>query len=444
MAKRFFFPPMKEYLLENGLRVIIIPDHEQEGLVVALQLPFGRFADPAGEEGCAEICIGLMQKGTGTQTFEQFSDQFEHQGATLFAEVGEEHAMIGVKMLSRFKDVLLRSFWEMITSPRFDEREFVRLQKEMMTALRAETVDPGTIANRHFYHEMAGPGHPAGRYHSIQTIRRLSKKRIVDFYTANVIPHGCVFVVAGDVTYDWFESCVRPLATQWGGGGGTRTECEALPAGQRGTAVRFVEKNDLTQVSLMIGQSAPGELDVNRNQIALANYVFGAGNFSSRLMTRIRSLAGNTYSIVSHITAERRFGALTIATSTQNRQLEEVLSAILREFSAFCSDGITPEELENAKRFVIGNMAFQLEGISNLVEKILWLRFYHRTNDYIETFDEMIDGITIESVNQAVRTCFDPGKMIIVGVGKKSEVLSQLAAYGTPKHYHFKEQLERR
>jgi hypothetical protein len=43
-----------------------------------------------------------------------------------------------------------------------------------------------------------------------------------------------------------------------------------------------------------------------------------------------------------------------------------------------------------------------------------------------------------------VRTCFDPGEMIIVGVGKKAEVLSQLAAFGTPKHYHFKEQLERR
>jgi zinc protease len=192
---------------------------------------------------------------------------------------------------------------------------------------------------------------------------------------------------------------------------------------------------------LVIGQSAPGELDGRRNMIALANYVLGAGNFSSRLMTRVRSSAGRTYGIVSHIAAERRFGALTIATSTQNRQLAEVLSAILHEFDLFCRDGITAEELENAKRFAIGNMAFQLEGITNLVEKILWLRFYRRTPDYIENFGEMIGAIALGSINDAIRDCFNPGNMIIVGVGKKSESLRQLARFGTPRRFHYKERL---
>jgi predicted Zn-dependent peptidase len=84
-------------------------------------------------------------------------------------------------------------------------------------------------------------------------------------------------------------------------------------------------------------------------------------------------------------------------------------------------------------------MAFQLEGISNIVEKILWLRFYHRTNNYIETFDEMITAITPDSVNEAISYCFNPEKMIIVGVGKKSEVLSELSSFGTPKQYHYKD-----
>lgn len=440
MANRFVFPPMRESVLANGLRTVVLPDHEQEGMVVALQLPFGRFADPAGLEGCAEICVGLMQKGTGSRTFEQFSETFENRGATLFADLGEEHAMIGVKMLSRFKDELFPCFWDMIIAPRFDARELTRLKQEMITALRAETVDPGTIANHHFYHELAGPLHPAGRHHSVSTIRKLKREHIVSFFNANVIPEGCTLVIAGDFSDEWFTRYALSSVEEWKPGA-SRIIYEAPPVTVKKKTIRFVEKNDLTQVSLVIGQEAPGEMDAYRNPIALANYVFGAGNFSSRLMTRIRSSAGRTYGIASHITAERRFGALTIATSTQNRQLAEVVGAVLSEFGLLCSEGVTREELENAKRFVIGNMAFQLEGITNLVEKLLWLYFYRRTTDYIEHFEEMINGITLESVNEAVRRTFDPERLIIIGVGRRSEVASQLAMFGTPKQYHYKDRL---
>ncbi|MBN1575446.1 MAG: insulinase family protein [Chitinispirillaceae bacterium] len=440
MAKLFSFPFFEEYELENGLHCLLIPDHEQEGLVVALQLPFGRFTDLPGQEGCADICIGVMQKGTAAKSFEQFSDEFEQRGATLFAEIGEEQTMIGVKMLSRFKEILFPCFWEMVTSPRFDERELARVQQEMITALRAETVDPGTIANRHFFHELAGPDHPAGRHHTVRSIRRIRREQVIAFYDAHVVPGDCTLVIAGDFKPRWFTQQCRETVGRWQSAG-RRLPCEAPPAEHPDKAIRFIEKNDLTQVSLVVGQSAPGELDERRNRIALANYVLGAGNFSSRLMTRIRSGAGKTYGIVSHIAAESRFGALSIATSTQNRQLEEVLSAILHEFGLFCSDGITAEELEKAKRFAIGNMAFQLEGITNIVEKILWLRFYRRTIEYIENFDGMIRAITLESVNDAIRSCFNPGKLIIVGVGKKSEVLSQLSRFGTLKRFHYKERL---
>ena len=440
MVPRFSFPQMDESVLKNGLRVIIIPDHEQEGMVAALQLPFGRFSDPVGQEGCAEICIGCMQKGTKTRTCEQFSDEFEHHGASIFAEVGEEHAMIGVKMLARFRDRLFPLFWEMITEPRFDSKELSRLLQEMVTALRAETVDAGTIASHHFFHEIAGDDHPAGRYQTIQSVKRLRSEQVVSFYKKNVQPKNGTLVIAGDFPSDWFDSSYRATVEAWR----TTSEsklCEGAPVANKERVIRFVEKNDLTQVTLLVGQAAPGELDSARIKIALANYVFGAGNFSSRLMTRVRSSAGKTYGIASHIAAERRFGALTIATSTQNPQLTEVLTAILNEYDLFCKNGITADELEKAKRFASGNMAFQLEGLSNMVEKILWLRFYHRTNNYIETFDEMINGISLDSVNDAIRSCFDSEKLILIAVGKKNEIVSQLSQFGTPKLFHYKDRI---
>lgn len=439
MTSRFVFPPRDETIGANGLRVILIPDHEQEGFVAALQMPFGRFSDSVGQEGCAELCVGLMQKGTQTLTFDQFSDTFEQHGATLFSEVGEEHTTLGIKVLSRYKEELFPCFWEMVVAPRFDPKEYRRLQQEMVTALHAESVDPGTIANKHFFRALAGSQHPAGRFHTAGVLKKIKLEQIQSFYATHLFPDRAVLVIAGDFDVAWFKETFLPLVGSWPAAALPLSLCEAPSASGGAGAIRLIDKPDVTQVTLLLGQNAPGELDPFRNEVALANYIFGAGNFSSRLMKRVRSTGGKTYGISSHITSERHFGALTIATSTQNQQLTEVLTTIQEEYALFCSSGITAEELEGAKRFAIGNMAFQLEGIATLVEKMLWLSFYGRSTEYLESFENMVQSITLDRVNEGIRTWFSPEKMITIAVGKKVEIMSQLAAFGTPQVFRTRE-----
>ena len=105
----------------------------------------------------------------------------------------------------------------------------------------------------------------------------------------------------------------------------------------------------------------------------------------------------------------------------------------------FCENGVEQKELENAKQFAIGNMAFQLEGIGNIAEKLLWLRFYDRANSYIEKFDEMINSISLEAVNETIRTCFFPENLIVVVVGRKAQISKQLKELGPLTSYHYRD-----
>jgi hypothetical protein len=63
MANLLHFPAWRRRIFAMVLRVILIPDHEQEGMAIAIQFPFGRFADPEGFEGCAELCVNLIAEG---------------------------------------------------------------------------------------------------------------------------------------------------------------------------------------------------------------------------------------------------------------------------------------------------------------------------------------------------------------------------------------------
>ncbi|MCX7726053.1 MAG: insulinase family protein [Chitinispirillaceae bacterium] len=430
---------IREYDLNNGMKIVVIPDTTQEGLIIALQIPTGKFSDPVGYEGCAELCSELMQKGTKSLEAEKFLSKFESKGAMLFSNTEEEHSVFGIKMLSKFKEELFPYFWEMIISPRLEGKELKRLQKEASTALKAETVEPKIIANRFFFRKLASVNHPAGRHSTISSINKIKKETIEEFYKKNIHPLGSVLIFAGNIKEGKFlEDCISSVE-KWKGHIVTPLRSEVPMVESNKPVVVFVEKNDLTQASLIIGQATVGEMHQDFLPLSLANYILGGGNFSSRLMQRIRSDAGKTYGVSSHLTATKNFGAIAISTSTQNFQLKEVVSTITDEYKRFCLEGVKDDEIENAKKFAIGNMAFQLEGMIKIVEKILWLKFYKKPYDFIEKYFEMVLSSNSNSINSAIKKWLNPERLIIVAVGKKSEVLPQLTTFGEVECFHYKD-----
>jgi zinc protease len=155
-------------------------------------------------------------------------------------------------------------------------------------------------------------------------------------------------------------------------------------------------------------------------------------------MAHIRSQEGKTYGISSQLSCSRNYGIFSIATSTQNSKAGEMLKSIMEVYRTFANGGVTDEELEKAKKFTLGNMAFQLEGIVNVAEKLLWLREFGRDVSYIERFNERIEGITTQNVNAAIRKYLSSPHYAITAVGKKEEILEVLTGYGTVDTVHFR------
>jgi zinc protease len=426
----FSFPKIIRQFLPNGLEAILVPDHEQQGLTLALQVPAGEFSDPETFEGTAELTLGVLQKGTAELTPEEFSGKLEQTGATLFAESGDEHIVIGCKMLSRHATTIIPLFCEMLLKPRFDASELKRLKREMITALQTEYSDPNALASKHFFPLLSGTKHPAGRVHTIRSIQRITLECVRSFYDDYFSPRGSVVVIAGNFFLQEFETQWSPLFAGWQSRQG-RTPCIAQPLPTLSeTKIRIVDKKDITQTSLIMGYPVPGELSPDHNALALANYLLGGGNFSSRLMERVRSDKGKTYGIGSQILCNHHCGMFMISTTTLSDQTAEVMKTILDVCRQFSADGVTEEELEKAKQFVIGNMAFQLEGIGNIADKLLWLKLYGRDTSYIEHFDEMVSSIRREDINEAIRSYLSSAHFALVAVGNNKQVRPQLADFG--------------
>jgi zinc protease len=434
----YHFPKITERRLENGLLVLLVPDHEQQGLTMALQIPVGEFSDSLSFEGTAELTVGLMQKGTSSLSSEEFAEKLEQTGTAFFAETGDEHLVIGCKMLSRHASSIMPMFWEMLVSPRFDGQELARLKREMVTALLAEYSDPNALANKHFFPLLCGKNHPAGRVHTIKSIKRITLACIRAFYDAYFHPAKGVVVIAGDFSLQEFDDEWSSLCARWQSREGKAPVVGPPVPPPPGTIVRLIDKKDITQTTLIMGHPVPGELDHNRNALALANYILGGGNFSSRLMERIRSAQGKTYGISSQMMCNRQSGIFMISTATQSAQTADVVNSIIDVYREFSKSGVTQDELEKAREFAVGNMAFQLEGIGNVAEKLLWLKLYGRDPDYIERFDELISSISRDAVNEAIRAYLSSDHFAMAVVARAKDVRSQLAGFGKVTSMHFR------
>jgi zinc protease len=295
-----------------------------------------------------------------------------------------------------------------------------------------------SIANRHFTTLLCGTVHPAGRVQTKRSIQRITLSHVKSFYTTCIAPEGGVFVVAGDINPESMLESVRSSCSSWNAGRSKPAVFGGPLPPLLSTNIRLIDKPDLSQVSLIMGHPVSGELDEKRNELALANYVLGGGNFSSRLMAHIRSKEGKTYGISSQISCSRNFGVFTIATATQNAQAADMLASIMTVYRGVAEGGITGEELTKAKQFAIGNMAFQLEGIVNVADKLLWLRQFSRDISYIEHFNDMISEISLDSVNSAVRTYLASPYFSIVAVGQKDAIRETLAPYGPVNIVNFR------
>lgn len=432
------FPPIVQETLDNGLELLLVEDHAQEGVTLALQMPFGEFSDPVLHEGTTEAAIGMMLKGPASLSPEEFSQELEQAGASLFTDAGDEHCVFGCKMLARAADRIIPLFRDMICGPGFRPKELTRIKREMTTGLKAELADPASIANRHFGAVLCGTEHPVGRVQTVRSVGRLGIRHVRQWYTSFMSPQNGLLVVAGDFSANAMLATLKGLFGPWKKNRSIEPVAAGPIAALAENRIRLVDKKDLTQVSLILGHPSASELDPLRNEVALANYVLGGGNFSSRLMAHIRSREGKTYGISSQLSCSRRYGIFSIATSTQNSQAKEMLASIVEVYRTFGEKGITQEELDKAKQFAMGNMAFQLEGIVNVAEKILWLKQFGRDLSYIERFNDRIASITLESVNRAIGEHLSSKAFAVVAVGRKDEIGPVLATFGTVETVDFR------
>ena len=93
------------------------------------------------------------------------------------------------------------------------------------------------------------------------------------------------------------------------------------------------------------------------------------------------------------------------------------------------------EELDNAKRAIVGSFALSLEQPRTLLQNIITQKLYNLPADYWDTYPQKVAAITAADVQKAAQKYLDMGHLQVVAVGDASKAREVLTKYGKVELY---------
>ncbi len=171
------------------------------------------------------------------------------------------------------------------------------------------------------------------------------------------------------------------------------------------------------QSHLLLGQPGVSRYDPDYFPLYVGNYILGGSGLISRLAVEIRENRGLAYSVYSYFLPMRERGPFIIGLQTRNDQTKLAEKVTRDTVSKFVKSGPTAEELDSAKKHITGGFPLLLDSNRKIAGNLLTIGFYDLPLDYLDTYAQKIEAVTIEHVRDAFRRRLDPERLVRVVVG---------------------------
>jgi predicted Zn-dependent peptidase len=149
----------------------------------------------------------------------------------------------------------------------------------------------------------------------------------------------------------------------------------------------------------------------------------------------LREDKGYTYGAYSQFGGSKFRGTVVSSSEVRTDVTEGAMKEFMYELKRIRDEKVSPIELENAKRAIVGAFALSLEQPQTLLQNIVTQKLYDLPADYWDTYPQKISAITADDIQRVSQKYIDLGRLQIVAVGDASKARDVLAKYGRVEVY---------
>jgi len=394
---------VQKFELSNGLRLLVREDHRLPLVGMGAVFRGGLLAETPQDNGITRLMTKVLLKGTKTRTAEQIANELESVGGSISSEAGNNSFSVSLDVMkpdvkrgvSLLSDVLLNAT--------FPEKAIAREKEIQIAAIQQEEEQLTSVA-RNIMREALFPQHPyALRSNgSVGAVQHLTQKDLLDFRDRYVVARNGVIYVFGDVKADEIKQLVEQTLGNMKAGALTLIDAKASMPLAKTTMVE--SRKDKAQGVIMVGFRGASLSSPDRYALELIDEA--SSDLGSRFFIRIRQQMGLAYYVGASQMQGLVPGLFAFYLGTDPQKLERVRTELLDEIHNLANDGLTPEELQRAKKKLIGqqeiaNQSNDAFGYHCALDELYGLGF-----NYYKQLEYHVNAVTLDDVKKVAAKYF--------------------------------------
>jgi len=429
-------PRAEEASLPNGLRVVLLRSTKVPTFNMQMVVLSGGLSDKADYRGVASSTAALLREGTAKRTSKDIAEQVDAVGATLFATSGLSSmtSTVSVAGLVENLDQSLELFADVVRNPSFPQAEIDKYKTRTLAQLQNQRSNPQFLAAEQFQRAIYGTTHPASLIATpVESIQKLASKDLAEFHSTHYRPNNAILAIVGDVTLKEVMPKIEKAFGDWQKADVPAATIPPAPA-QSASRIVLIDRPGSVQTVLQLGTLGIERTSPDYFAVLMADRVLGGGP-SGRLFLNLREDKGYTYGAYSSFGGSRFRGTWVSSSEVRTDVTEGAMKEFMYELNRLRDQVVPAEELENAKRAIVGSFALSLDQPQSLLQNIITQKLYNLPADYWDTYPQKVAAITAEDVQRVAQKYVDLGHLQVVAVGDASKARDILAKYGKVEVY---------
>ena len=404
----------------GGSRVYYV---HTEGLPMAdIQVVFNAGSASDGQQfGLSALTADLLDTGAGKWNADEIAQRFESVGAQFGVSSSMDTTTVSLRTLTdkTLFDKALETMQVILTKPAFNQADFKREQRRTLSGLKQQEESPAALASIAFYNALYG-AHPYAHPESgvIKTVSAFKAADIRHFYQKFYVADNAIVVIVGALSKQQAEQTAEQLLA--GIPLGKRPEAlpdVAMPLKATQQHIEFPS----SQTHVLVGLPGSYRKDPDYFNLYVGNHILGGSGLVSKLFDEIREKRGLAYSASSNFMPMLKPGPFLISLQTRNDQTAQALQVLNQTLADFINKGPTEVELTAAKKNITGGFAMRFDTNKELAGYVAMIGFYEMPLDYLDTFQQKTEQVTVASITDAFKRRVNPQLLQTITVGKSAE-----------------------
>lgn len=403
----------------GGLTAWLVEEHSIPFVALDVRFRGGASLDAPGKRGAINLMTGLLEEGAGDMDARAFAREAEGLASSFRFNVGDDSLSVSTRFLVENQDASVALLKQALQNPRFDPEAIERVRGQVLSGIRSSAKDPNDIARKTMDGLLYGE-HPYATSLSgtEESVAALTRDDLIAAHAAVLAQDRIYIGAVGDITPEALGLLLDELLGDLPETGAPMPPRATVTVPSGITVVDFPTPQSVA----LFAQKGISQKDDDFFAATVLNQVLGGGSFESRLMDEVREKRGLTYGVYSYLAPMDLAETYQGSVSSANDRIGEAIRVIQDEWSKMAGQGVTEQELDDAKTYITGSYPLRFDGNQTIAGILVGMQMLDLPIDYIPTRNEKVEAVTLDDVRRVAGELLDPEGLAFVVVGQPEGV----------------------